>query len=102
MGGSVHQKTKVGYNSSTRVTNTYPRKRGKITNLPRNSVVVFEKDFDKSSLKQKIARLKSSPSYKIGESKARAQLKNAKTIRLRKGQALNIKNRNLRVKVSTS
>lgn len=102
MSGSVNQRTRVGRNSVTKVTNTYPRKRGRIINLPRNSTVIFEKDFDKSSLKERIARLKSSPKYKAGEAKARVQLKNAKSVRLRKGQALNIKNGNLKVNVSTS
>lgn len=100
MSSSIKQKTRVGYNSNTRVTNNYPRKRGRISNLPRNSTVVFEKDFDKSSLKQKIAKLKSSPKYKVGEAKARVQLKNAKSIKLRKGQVLNIKNGNLKVNIS--
>ena len=102
MSSSIRQTTKVGYNSNTRITNTYPRKRGRITNLPRNSVIVFEKDFSRANLKERIARLKSSPKYKVGEAKARAQLKNANSVRLRKGQSISVKNGNLKINVSTS
>lgn len=97
MGGSIKQKTRVGYNSNTKVTNTYPRKRGRLENLPLNAKIRFEKGFERTDLKQRIARLKSSPSYKSGETKVRAQMKK---ITLKRGQTLKLRNKNLRVNIS--
>ena len=102
MSGSVHQSTKVRLGSYTRVTNTYPRKRGRIENLPLNGSVKFEKGFDRTDLKQRIARLKSSSAYRRGKTEAEAQLRKIKTITLRKGKAIKVKSGNLRVNVSTS
>lgn len=99
MSGSVRQYTRVGRNSNTRITNTYSRKRGRITNLPRNGKVVFEKGFARSDLKERIAQLKSSPQYKSGETKSRAEYKQ---LTLKKGQTLVLKSKNLRVRASTS
>lgn len=96
MGGSVHQKTKLRYGSSTRVTNTYPRKRGTLT-VPRNSKIKFEKGFDRSDIKERIARLKSSPAYKSGESKAKVQLQ---TMKFKKGKIVKVRSGNLRVSIS--
>lgn len=98
MSGSVHQHTRVGYNSHTRVTNTYPRKRGTIK-VPRNANITFKKGFERTDLKEKIAKLKSSAAYKSGEVKARNTFRASK---LKKGQALSLRNKNLNVKVSTS
>ena len=97
MGGSVRQKSRVGRNSFTRITNTYPRKRGRLENLPLNSKIHFEKGFERTDLKQRIARLKSSPSYKSGEAEAKRKMK---TVSLRRGQTLKLRNKNLRVNIS--
>lgn len=99
MSGSVRQKTRVGRNSFTRVTNTYPRKRGRLENLPPNSKIRFEKEFERTDLKQRIARLKSSPSYKLGETEAKRKMK---TVNLKRNQTLKLRNKNLRVFVSIS
>lgn len=98
MAGIVRQHTKVGYNSQTKVTNTYPRKRGTLR-VPRNATIKFEKGFERTDLKERIARLKSSPAYKNGEAKARSQLQ---TVHLKRNQTLNLRNKNLNVKVNTS
>lgn len=99
MSGSVRQKTRVGRNSFTRVTNTYPMKRGRLENLPPNSKIHFEKGFERTDLKQRIARLKSSPSYKSGVSEAKRKMK---TVSLKRNQTLRLRNKNLRVFVNAS
>ena len=97
MGGSVKQKTRVGYNSNTRVINTYPRKRGRLNNLPLNSKIKFEKGFDRSNLDERIARLKSSSAYKSGEAKAKVKMQSMK---LRKSKTVKVRSNNLRVSIS--
>lgn len=96
MGGSVHQQTRLGYSSSTRVTNTYPRKRGTLK-VPPNAHITFKKGFDRADLKQRIARLKSGPAYKSGESKLKTQIQ---TMKLRRGHRVNVRSGNLRVSIS--
>lgn len=96
MAGSVRQQTKLRHGSSTRITNTYPRKRGTLT-APRNSHITFEKGFDRTDIKERIARLKSSTAYKSGESKAKTQLQ---TMRFKRGKIVRVRSGNLRVNIS--
>lgn len=102
MSGSVRQSTRLRLGSNTKITNTYPRKRGRLTNLPLNGNIHFGKDFDKSTLKERIARLKSSPSFREGQNKLKTQLKRSKNINLRNGKTLNVRNRNLVLNIKTS
>lgn len=102
MAGSVRQKTKIPYGSFTRVTNTYPRKRGKLSNVPPNSVVVFDKDFFRTDFKERMVRIKSSPKFKSEEAKLKSQLKNKKSVHLRRGENLTLRNKNVRIKIRTS
>ena len=97
MGGSVHQSTKVGYNSHTRITNTYPRKRGRLENLPLNSSIEFKKGFDRTDLKTRIARLKSSPAYKSGQIKAKSKIR---SVYKKPNQTITVRSGNLKVNIS--
>lgn len=99
MGGSVRQKTKIPYGSVTRVTNTYPHKKGIIKNAPPGSVIAFDKDFFRTDLKTRIARLKSTKEFKAGENKIKAEMKRSKKVNLKRGQSLTLRNGNLRIKI---
>lgn len=102
MSGSVHQRTRLSYGSNTRVTNTYPRKRGRLENLPLNGSVKFEKGFERTDLKTRIARLKSSSKFKAEQEKLKGQFRNKKQSIIKKGKTLTIRSKNIRVNVSTS
>lgn len=98
MSGSVRQSTVLRQGSSTRITNTYLRKRGTLV-VPPNSKIHFEKGFERTDLKQRITRLKSSPSYKSGVSEAKRKMK---TVSLKRNQTLRLRNKNIRVFVNAS
>lgn len=102
MSGNIHQETKVGLGSNTQITNTYPRKRGRLTNLPLNSNVKFGRGFSKTTLQSKIARLKSSTAYRKGQQEASSQIKRIKSQTLSKGKTISLRKNNLNVRITAS
>lgn len=96
----IHQRTRIPRGSGIKVNNDFRKKQVHVNKIPLGSTIRVDKSFIKpENLKQRMSKIKASPKYKAGEAKVRAKLT---AIKVKKGSTVTIKNRNVKMDISTS